>query len=697
MSVEQHKTYIGCVRAATDARDRDAFASRLRAAIAALDLRPQGLPAQAVVCLRRLPAPWPEYVLTGGTPDPRRLRAWEAATVRALQTAIASAARPAHEFVPACAECVVFEDRAEMLACLASDWCDAGAHARWWWRSLFRRRDLFDAPVGIWLLTPEYVPAALARLARRGRLVPFARALNEAEARMLLDGLVACFDLRELADVFVNIEYAGGGDASTPHARAAPWLDDVPESRAVGLTPTKQCLIGVGLMLQRAPARLRTGGFAKSVRIWLEANGGHEHPTLDHVAEESTPPALSRSTEGEAAVVAHERSLLIDETHTRLLSRTETGEGTGQNGSQVSPDDLSEDGFTTSAVEERGQQGDADANAHHAKGGAPPVANVAETPRRAYEPASDDQLLPDEFTSSSPGGEFPTSALTSEDEEHFEDEFELTGLAGLPADSFERASLSTGSVAFEPETRIETGFGGLFFLINLAIFLELYGDFTAPLAPGLPLAAWDFVAMLGERLLGGEVRCDAVWPLLAQLAGRDAGAEPGEGFEPEDEWRIPCDWLKPLSRGGAWRWTTALGRLHVAHPAGFPVLDLTRDEQAPEQQLACEMRVYADQHPVRLVRAGRGMVVRGRTPLARWLARLSAYVRVRLCLAFGRRRAREAVRLLCALPARVVATATHVDVFISLNDLPIEVRLAGLDRDPGWVPAAGRFIAFHFE
>jgi hypothetical protein len=694
MSVEQHKTYIGCVRAATDARDRDAFAARLRAAIAALDLRPQGLHAQAVVCLRCLPAPWPEYVLTGGTADPRRLRAWEAATVRALQTAIASAVRPAHEFVPAGAECVVFEDRAEMLACLASDWCDAGAHARWWWRSLFRRRDLFDAPVGIWLLTPEYVPAALARLASRDRLAPFARALNEAEARRLLDGLVACFDLRELAAVFVKIEHAAGSDTSTPHARAAPWFDDVPESRAVGLTPTKQCLIGVGLMLQRAPARLRTGGFAKSVRIWLEANAGHEHPTLKPFAEQPMPPALSRSTGGEAAVVAHDSSLMREETHTRLLSRTETVESAGQNSSQISPDDLREDGFTTSAVDERGQQDDADT--HHAKVGASPVANAAETPRRAYEPAADDQLLPDEFTSSS-DGELHTSARTSEDAEHFEDEFELTGLAGLPTDSVERAPLSTEPAAFEPETRIETGFGGLFFLINLAIFLELYGDFTAPLAPGLPLAAWDFVAMLGERLLGGEVRCDAVWSLLAQLAGRDAGAEPGEGFEPEDEWRIPCDWLKPLSRGGAWRWTTALGRLQVAHPAGFPVLDLPRDERAPEQQLAGEMRPYADQHSFELVRVGRGLVVRGRTPLARWLARLSAYVRVRLCLAFGRRRAREAVRLLCALPGRVVATATHVDVFISLNDLPIEVRLAGLDRDPGWVPAAGRFIAFHFE
>jgi hypothetical protein len=49
------------------------------------------------------------------------------------------------------------------------------------------------------------------------------------------------------------------------------------------------------------------------------------------------------------------------------------------------------------------------------------------------------------------------------------------------------------------------------------------------------------------------------------------------------------------------------------------------------------------------------------------------------------------------LPARVSVTTTHLDVVMALSDLPVEVRLAGLDRDPGWVPAAGRSVAFHFD
>jgi hypothetical protein len=31
-----------------------------------------------------------------------------------------------------------------------------------------------------------------------------------------------------------------------------------------------------------------------------------------------------------------------------------------------------------------------------------------------------------------------------------------------------------------------------------------------------------------------------------------------------------------------------------------------------------------------------------------------------------------------------------------LATLPIELRIAGLDRDPGWIPSAGRSISFHF-
>jgi hypothetical protein len=51
---------------------------------------------------------------------------------------------------------------------------------------------------------------------------------------------------------------------------------------------------------------------------------------------------------------------------------------------------------------------------------------------------------------------------------------------------------------------------------------------------------------------------------------------------------------------------------------------------------------------------------------------------------------------LCNHHARVTVTPTHLDVFFKLSELPIAIRLSGLDRNPGWVPAAGRYIMLHF-
>jgi hypothetical protein len=72
-------------------------------------------------------------------------------------------------------------------------------------------------------------------------------------------------------------------------------------------------------------------------------------------------------------------------------------------------------------------------------------------------------------------------------------------------------------------------------------------------------------------------------------------------------------------------------------------------------------------------------------------------VRARLCRALGVRGACAAGRLVCEHRARVSVTATRLDVTLALAGLPLEVRLSGLDRDPGWTPAAGRNVAFHYE
>lgn len=57
----------------------------------------------------------------------------------------------------------------------------------------------------------------------------------------------------------------------------------------------------------------------------------------------------------------------------------------------------------------------------------------------------------------------------------------------------------------------------------------------------------------------------------------------------------------------------------------------------------------------------------------------------------------EAISNYILEPATLYLTRTHVDVVFTLDQIRLDVRMAGLDRDPGWVPELARAIAFHYE
>ena len=63
------------------------------------------------------------------------------------------------------------------------------------------------------------------------------------------------------------------------------------------------------------------------------------------------------------------------------------------------------------------------------------------------------------------------------------------------------------------EVSVDTAFGGVFYLVNLGLFLDLYGDFTQPMRPGLSLPIWDFVALLDEsrKVRKVEKEADAIY------------------------------------------------------------------------------------------------------------------------------------------------------------------------------------------
>jgi len=60
-------------------------------------------------------------------------------------------------------------------------------------------------------------------------------------------------------------------------------------------------------------------------------------------------------------------------------------------------------------------------------------------------------------------------------------------------------------------------------------------------------------------------------------------------------------------------------------------------------------------------------------------------------------RSRKAIHFLCRRSAMVMASESRIDAFYRLDAHPLEIRMAGLDRDPGWIPGTSWDFRFHFE
>jgi len=185
--------------------------------------------------------------------------------------------------------------------------------------------------------------------------------------------------------------------------------------------------------------------------------------------------------------------------------------------------------------------------------------------------------------------------------------------------------------------------GGVFYLANVALQMGFYGDFTQPQRPGWPFPFWDFLAGVALRLCSPDQRMrileDPLWVWLARQSGRRPEEDPGAGMA----------------------WPTAL------------------NEAWPRS-----MRVGSDEscrQPAPLIHGWQEA-----------LTAVAAGVERRMEKALG-----TAPGTFLWEPGRVREQPGSVRVHFELALHPLPVRLAGLDRDPGWIPAAGVDLRFIYE
>ena len=491
----------------------------------------------------------------------------------ALDTEVVDAGRPARGFVPANANAVLFADRAELLACLARDWCTGNTNASWWWPVLFPREDFAAIVRRAWLQDARPVPAALNRLESVGLAARFLAKFSQVEIAALWRNIVNTFHLQALDLAWSAIDITAIESAAVRQPRdTAPWSPWVEADSS--LIPEGARVLITAILLKRAPAVVRAASFVRGVHAWRKA-------TETAFAEDET---FRHTEEGSRFAEFSPRQPDLRVGPAATLPNT-------QEGSPAKP----------------------------SKTGQPARSD------------SDARLQPAAANGTSPSA---THSLAMRPEAPRQEDLASSGIRdnGGRANSREKSAtiVSPDVARAGPDVvplppaaapdQIYTEWGGSFYLVNVAIALGLYGDFTTPAEPGLALSLWDFLALVGERMIGEEFASDALPELLAKLSGRVEGELPAAHFEPPTGEPLGI-WLDGICNDLQERLTTSLGEIDRG--------DL------------------------------RALVLNHR--------------------------------------ARIEADSLRLDAHFSLANHPIELRLAGLDRDPGWVPAGGRSIYFHYD
>ncbi|MGH2459329.1 MAG: hypothetical protein ACRDIY_10740, partial [Chloroflexota bacterium] len=295
-----NKTHVGTLRLRTSPSE----GSRVRLAVSSLlqsaELRPAALPPSAILVVRRVADPLPRHI-AAQPGNPRVNRAWEAAARDALALAYRVAAQPARESVPPSAEAVLFDDAAELLACLALDVRRGQTRERWWWRTLPRTWTTAgpEALQAIFCDHPSVVPAVLHLLAQRGVVWTVIEYLRRAQAATVLAAVAWAYGLpnvgldepaRLVAHPRTIVPPSGASEVQeSPHADTqsapgppwsgrtiattpSPWESWLP-SALVSATAAREhvCLVGLALGLYRATTVARSAAFVAATRNWWPA------------------------------------------------------------------------------------------------------------------------------------------------------------------------------------------------------------------------------------------------------------------------------------------------------------------------------------------------------------------------------------------------------------------------------------------
>ena len=249
-------------------------------------------------------------------------------------------------------------------------------------------------------------------------------------------------------------------------------------------------------------------------------------------------------------------------------------------------------------------------------------------------------------------------------------------LAGDPLKLEPAQAASPASLADTLDGGIATELGGVLFLLNLMQRLDLPGCFEADWRLASQVGPWGVLELLARGLLSGlptlppvgnsqNFAADPLWSALAVIDGRRPDELPSGATTMPDRLSIPAGWARWLDATG-----DGAGQAEIASPS----FAMTPHTAAP---LAGPLLTGVSRD------------------LCMWLAYVTPLLRAILSRALGE--ACEVCSCLLMRRGQLYVTSSHIDLVMPLESVAMPVRLAGLDFDPGWLPAFGRVVRFHYD
>lgn len=632
-----------------------------------IDFRPAGLPPSAILIINRI-SPFSIKTSHSLHKGNNNIQSLQTSVKRTLHNIYRNAIRPQNGFIPPTAQAIVFSDRAELLACLVNELACGTAGNKWYWGSILNKYPYRDTSKTITALFADditYLPLTLLHLHEWHMAERILTVLSVQIAEQLSIQLAEVYGLSHIVAAFnacsAVTDSTRQGDSGNSGSNA-PRTDLVDASQDIAVTSRHAKVVkerDISKLLNQQATSIE-----EFDRVWnrllavgtVPSGVSPQHKMLLGLSLllAKSPWQARREVFQRSVASAWREQARVNEL-TPFTENPLTGRRS----------DAGEDA-AVQITEETGVQ--------HALQQSPATTGA-------------DELQTKGLTSITETGNGVAAATTKQDILH--------------------------------EQAITTGLGGILYLLNLLESLNFPDRFAQQGHPAGNLSRWAWIELIARMLLKNQKQqfdTDPVWNLLAMLDGRKKGCIPGGSFKGSNQFRLPYGWFSSICRQcDTYRWICAGGRLLLWSSAGVLLLNIDRNDEPEYRQADDELQHYLNAASIRSSRRRQRKLLSqsstDRVPielhyhcegvsdnanLVQWLQSLMTFIRRRLAFAMDGKTSPDFAALL-RCRGKLYLSATHLDLVAPLDGISLAARRAGLDRDPGWCPALGKVVLFHFE